>query len=275
MNKFVIAALAATALVPVGAAAQKSHSASHSSSQSVSHSTSHSNSGVSWQQRGHGAGMQRHHGKQRHFVKHGGGGKHMMRGRHHGGMGGHHKYQRINRGFHVPNFWWGPRFHIQNWNAYGFQQPMHGRRWVRYYDDALLIDDYGRVHDGRWGMNWDDYSDQWDLDENGVPYYDDGYAQDEDYDWESEEDGYAGHRVPPPPPMPCPRACGHPGYGHGGYGGGYMWIPGGMITVTETTVHAAAPQTVTETVYIKEKVKTKPRRSYKRTKLRPRPGERG
>jgi rRNA processing protein Gar1 len=48
-------------------------------------------------------------------------------------------------------------------------------------------------------------------------------------------------------------------------------MPGGMITITETTVHPAR-EVVTETVYIEKKAK---RRSYKRPRPRPTPGERG
>jgi Ni/Co efflux regulator RcnB len=223
----------------------------------------------------------RHHpgpGGHQRFVIHRRDGK--MMGGHHG-INRHRNYKRIERGFIVPHFWWGPRFHVQNWGMYGFPQPMHGRRWVRYYDDALLIDHAGRVHDGRWGMNWDRYEDRWAHDEQGVPYYDgdsDYYPDDEDHAYADGEAGpYAEHHGPPPPP--CARAC-HPpmrGYGHAyphGYGA-YGWMHGGMVTITETTVHAAAPQVVTETVYIEKKVKAKPRRSYKRAKPRPRPGERG
>ena len=232
--------------------------------------------------------MQRHHGGNRQVFMHRRGGGHMKRGGHHvirrhHGINRHHNYRRIDRGFIVPQFWWGPQFQIQNWSTYGFAQPMHDRRWVRYYDDALLIDRSGRVHDGRWGMNWDEYGDRWAYDDQGVPYYDgdDGeyYEGEEDY----AEEGYGEH--PDAPPPYCGQACPPPMPGHGygyaypqpgyGYGYGHGWMHGGMVTITETTVHAAAPQTVTETVYIEKKVKSKPRRSYKRAKPRPQPGERG
>ena len=282
MNKFALAIIAATALVPVGAAAQTAPAGGHP------------NAGVSWR---NGGGnhmmMQRHHGRQgggRNFVIHRrgggqmtgghqmmgghrmGGGHGMMRGGHHG-INRHHRYKRIERGFFVPNFWWGPQSQIQNWSMYGFSQPVQDRRWVRYFDDALLIDRSGRVLDGRWGMNWDDNSDRWAYDDEGIPYYDgDDYADDEEYGYDERD--YDGRRgpPPPPPPMPCAQACGYPG---SGYGYGYGWMPGGMVTITETTVHAAAPQTVTETVYIEKPVRAKPRRSYKRPKPRPQPGERG
>ena len=290
MNKFVIFTLAATALVPVSAAAQSGHAVSRAHSASSAHSVSRSHSSAISRHRGGHQMMPRHHGNRQVFM-HRRGGDHVMRGgnymkrgghhviRRHHGMKRHHNFKRIQRGFIVPHFWWGPQFHVQNWSLYGFAQPMHDRRWIRYYDDALLIDREGRVHDGRWGMNWDEYGDRWAYDDRGIPYYD----EDEGYeDYDRDERGYAEHHVPPPPPpMPCPQACGHHGYGSGyaypgyGYGYGYGWMPGGMVTITETTVHAAAPQTVTETVYIEKKVKSTPRRSYKRAKPRPQPGERG
>ena len=35
----------------------------------------------------------------------------------------------------------------QNWQGYGFADPGEDRRWVRYYDDAYLVDRGGRVVD--------------------------------------------------------------------------------------------------------------------------------
>ena len=144
-------------------------------------------------------------------------------------------YRRIDRGFTVPQYWWGPRFHVMNWGQYGLPQPMHGGRWVRYYDDALLVDGYGRVHDGRWGMRWDEYEDQWDYDDRGIPVYagnGDYYPDDRDYDWERDR-GPRGE------------------YGHDGRGYGYPAHPGygyGGMVVTETTV-TTSPTVIEETVY--------------------------
>jgi Ni/Co efflux regulator RcnB len=291
MNKFVIATLAATALVPVSANAQTATAASQAQS------------GVTWQHRGGQHNMQggqhvrrggQHAMPGGHHMRRGGkhampgdhhmrGGKHMRRGGKHF-VGRHHgfnrfEHRRIDRGFIVPQFWWGPQFQIQNWNRYGFSQPIHGSRWIRYYDDALMVDQYGRVLDGRYGMNWDNHADQWAYDDQGIPYYGNGDYGD-DYAWDDREDDYAGYDVPPRP-LPCNQPCAAPGYGYGyshaypGYGYGHGWMHGGMITVTETTVHAAAPQTVRETVYIEKPAKTTKRRTYKRTKVRPLPGERG
>jgi hypothetical protein len=149
---------------------------------------------------------------------------------------------------------------------------MHGNRWVRYYDDALLIDRHGRVHDGRYGMSWDEYGDEWGYDESGVPVYGgngDYDAGDRDHAWAEDEGRYARDR----------REVYHhrQGYGHGGgyqqhvyahpqvlqpyaqplYGYGY-YGPGAIIT--ETTV-TTSPTVVKETYYVEERAAT--RRSHK------------
>lgn len=186
--------------------------------------------------------------------------------------GGHRffRWQRINRGGFVPRNWWGPRFTISNWGLYGFPQPYPGGRWIRYYDDALMIDRDGRVLDGRYGWDWDRYGDRWSYGEDGVPMYgdDDGYGPDEDEDYA--DDGY---RPGPPPPPPCARRCGPPaGYGYGS---------GGVVVTTTTTV-TEAPVVETRTVYetVVERVRVAPRHRVKRrcvcrVAAPPRPGERG
>jgi Ni/Co efflux regulator RcnB len=155
-------------------------------------------------------------------------------------------YRRIDRGLTVPQYWWGPRFNVMNWGRYGLPQPMHGGRWVRYYDDALLVDSYGRVHDGRWGMRWDEYEDQWDYDHRGIPVYvgdGDFYPGDEDYAWVEEQQG-------PGRPM---------GYGHHQQGYGYPAHPGYGMVVTETTV-TTSPTIITETFY-EDVVQSAPRKA--------------
>lgn len=220
----------------------------------------------------------------------------------HPGMGHHGRFgrfQRINRGGFVPHFWFGPQFHVQNWGLHGFPQPMHGRRWVRYYDDALLIDGEGRVHDGRYGWDWDRSGERWGEDENGIPVYvgDGDYEPgDSDYEWAEEwergdhrddDRDYARHDRQGPPPHrcgnPCTRTYGAPppsGYGHQGYGYGYYgWGP---VIVTETTVTTApVVEQVTTYEYIEEEVRVAPRRKVRRPcncprpAPRPQPGERG
>jgi Ni/Co efflux regulator RcnB len=153
----------------------------------------------------------------------------------------HMDYRHIERGGMVPQRWWGPQVQVRNWRMYGFPQPFAGGRWIRYYDDALLIDGAGRVYDSRPGWDWDRYGERWD-DDDGVPVY----AGDGDRRgrWDDEDaDDYGGGRMMAPgpgvrqrvyvqhgpmgPPPPCASMC-------GGYGYGY-----GPVLVTETTVTEA------------------------------------
>ena len=206
------------------------------------------------------------------FQAHGGmrGGGHVRGGGGHvrGGNWGFHRwgqhpgrnfrYSRLRRGGHINTFWFAPQFYVGNWQSYGFYAPGDDQRWVRYYDDAYLIDGGGRVIDERYGVNWNGYGEEWE-EHDGVPGYrgawresddgDDGedgedYAYDERS--ESREDhgdmrghhdggrgemrerhvemrGHGGGMMPPPGYGPPPRGHGGPGYGGSThvYGGGY------------------------------------------------------
>jgi Ni/Co efflux regulator RcnB len=203
---------------------------------------------------------------------------------------------RIIQGHRVPNFWFGPQFHVQNWQVYGFGQPMHDRRWIRYYDDALLIDRHGMVHDGRYGVDWDRYEDAWGYDDRGIPAYvgeheyrgddeDEAYSDEESAGWDTSEyaeseshheemrgghaggghgGGYGGghgggHGGPGHPPVMMP----HPGAGAGAYGYGAATI---TETITETFVEA--PQTGYIEEVVEEVVQT---RRPRRVRRAPRP----
>jgi Ni/Co efflux regulator RcnB len=204
--------------------------------------------------------------------------------------GPRHGWTRIDRGGVVPGFWAGPQFMIRDWGSYGFARPFDGGRWIRYYDDALLVDRQGRVRDGRYGYDWSRYRDRW-ADRDGVPVYvgDGDYEpRDRDYDWaESWDRGDVdygdmrrgdGCRAGPcggPPPPPAAS-----------YGYGYSYgapCACGPVVVTETvTTTAPVYETVTTYEYVTERVA--PRRHYSRPVRRapvrraapaPRPGERG
>lgn len=169
-------------------------------------------------------------------------------------------YSRVERGHRVDGYWMGPGHHVHDWRRYGFSQPYEDRRWIRYHDDALLIDRYGTVHDGRYGMDWDEYGDDWGYDERGIPVYvgdGDYHPDDEDYAYVEEHGDYGygqgqgyGHAYP-----------GHYGYGH------YGW---GTVTITETTVTHASTVCCEEPAP-RHKVK---KRHYK-SRPRAKPGERG
>jgi Ni/Co efflux regulator RcnB len=207
--------------------------------------------------------------------------------------GGHFEMRRrIDRGGFIPPMWMGPQFMISNWGMYGFPQPMSGRRWIRYYDDALLIDRNGRVIDGRYGMDWDRYGDRW-HDRDGVPVYagdyddyDDRYDRDDrDEDWEDRDDrdggDYRDHsrrdeRVVYRHAQPGGHACGAsmcgappppPAYGYGyTYGG----CGCGPVVITET-VTTTAPVVESRTYYEYVKERAPAPRRYRAPARRPAP----
>jgi hypothetical protein len=65
------------------------------------------------------------------------------------------QHRWMNPGAKVPKPWRDQRYALADWPAYGFPQPGPGMRWMRYYDDAALIDERGRVVDVRHDVAWD------------------------------------------------------------------------------------------------------------------------
>ncbi|HEV2745877.1 MAG TPA: RcnB family protein [Allosphingosinicella sp.] len=296
MKKLAILALAATALVPP-AAAQTAAPAARMSMPAARAAAP----GVSWQHRApmaprvaarpHVRPPMAHPGRHvinrgHHRFVHRGHGRFVGRGPHHGPRFRH--FRRFHRGFFIPPFFFAPQFHVMNWGLYGFAQPYGDQRWIRHYDDAYLIDGDGRVHDSRYGMDWDRHGERWDDDGEGPPTYGDesDYPPDEDYgrdeghgDGRHGEHGGGhggghaqggacqmtyGHDGPPPPPPPC-------AYGHG-----WGW---GTMTVTETTTTTTTGPTVSHHSYeVEEQAGPKKMWRHKR-KYRPAPeapyGEKG
>jgi opacity protein-like surface antigen len=181
-----------------------------------------------------------------------GGGMHggMMMGHPGPMMGGH--FRHMQRGFIVPQFWWGPQFQVNNWQMYGFADPGPDGRWIRYYDDAYLIDHDGRIRDSREGLDWDRYGEQWDM-ADGIPAYHgsrDYRPGDRDYAYAEERgDGMRREEMRMRhggPPMGPP-----PGYGGGYtqvYGGGYGYGAYAYPIVIETVTTGAAAQSYSEEV---------------------------
>jgi hypothetical protein len=195
--------------------------------------------------------------------------------------GRHFRHGRLRRGFTINSFWFSPQFHVQNWQVYGFSDPGEGR-WVRYYDDAYLIDHGGRVLDTRYGMDWDRHGEEW-GDDDGVPAYrgrGQGYAEDEEYGEEYGErqehhggdgghggyagqGGHGGHGYGPPPP----------GYGHGGaYGGyyGYGAYAYPIVIETITTSGGGYSEEITEE-YVEVRQRHRARRPRARCQCAPPP----
>jgi len=218
-----------------------------------------------------------------------GGGGMMMR--HRGPMGGGQHFQRrLQRGFVIPPMWFGPQFHISNWQSYGFADPGPDGRWVRYYDDAYLIGRDGRIRDSREGLDWDEYGEEWDM-ADGVPAHRGGHGDrrdEEDYSWSERSESHGGHG-------------GHGGRmvegGHGGgygstqfYGGGYgygMYAYPIVIETVTTTGGGYSEEIVEEYVEVRQRARRPrararcvcqaPRPAPRRPAPRPRPpaGERG
>lgn len=244
--------------------------------------------GHSWQERAAGAAMPAAAREVRREV--------MRRGGH-----GDRRFvhiPRIGRGGMIPHAWFGPQFVVRNWHMHGFPQPFAGGRWIRYYDDALLVDRYGRVHDGRYGWDWDRHGDRWGHDRDGVPIYvGDGDFEPEEFDYEwaerHERRGDRDVRVRRHGPgrddcgNPCTRTYHVPPPPHGGHGPAYGYGYGcgcGPVVVTETiTTTAPVVEQVTyyeyETEYVRERAAPKKRKVVRRLapapKPRPKPGERG
>jgi hypothetical protein len=200
-----------------------------------------------------------------------GGGMHGgMMMRHLGPMPGQHFQHRLQRGFIVPQFFWGPQFQINNWQMYGFSDPGADGRWIRYYDDAYLIGRDGRIRDSREGLDWDRYGEEWDM-ADGIPAYrgSRNYRPSErDYAWSEEHEGHGEHmremHMRPGGPMPGPA------YGYGGgstqvYGGGYGYGAYAYPIVIETVTTTAAAQAYSEEV-VEEYVQV--RRAHHRARPR-------
>jgi len=66
----------------------------------------------------------------------------------------HGDYRQLERGKRVPRGYMDPAYTVIDWNDWGFLPPGPGLRWVRYYDDGLLIDGEGRIVDARYGVDW-------------------------------------------------------------------------------------------------------------------------
>jgi hypothetical protein len=139
--------------------------------------------------------------------------------------------------------------------------------WLRYYDDAVLVDGYGTVIDTRPGIGWD-------APRSGpMPGYGQGYpgpgypGPGYPGGWHGGQGGVTTYRAGPNTTVTTQVVGGAPGgYGYG-YGGGYAVgagtltiIPGSVITTTTTT----SDETVYRSVYRKRVWRRPVRRHYYR-----------
>jgi hypothetical protein len=185
--------------------------------------------------------------------------------------GGWDAYRRPVRGWTLPSYWMGGSFGISDFATWGLSRPPYGYFWVRYYDDAVLVDRGGRVWDSVSGVDWDGGAYAYADGGYGADYDAPGYDYDEDDRYDRDDrrgpkrppyrGGYAPPPAyaPPPPPRGCAQACSDGYYaGQGYYAGGYYIIP------PSTTVVVVGGGTTTTTTVTEEVVQSGARYVEKR-----------
>jgi len=191
--------------------------------------------------------------------------------------GGWHAYRRPSRGWIMPRYWISPSFFISDYGTYGLSTPPQGYTWSRYYDDAVLLDQSGRIYDSVSGIDWDSYdsADAYGYGggsasagygyaeaQGGGGGYGAPYPQPGPGGWSNQPPPYPAQPypaqpypapvyAPPPPPMQggYTTTYSSSGYaGSGGYISGGYWYP--PVTTTTVTVQSAPVVTTTTTEYI-------------------------
>lgn len=220
--------------------------------------------------------------------------------------GGWNAYRRLDRGATLPGYWRGRDFRVPDYLSFGLSAPPRGYYWTRYYDDALLVDDGGRVWDSVGGIGWgadadayaeDGYAESYAIAGAGYPppsigadagaYRDEApaYSAPIPYPGQPYPDGYAQPIAPPPPPVQVQTYQGGAYQGGAFYGGnayqgatyqgGTYYAAGGTTTVVITpapivTTTVIEEQVVEERVVKTSYVRAAPRKRVVR-KWRPRP----
>lgn len=181
-------------------------------------------------------------------------------------------FRRPVRGFILPSFWLTPAYVVSDWQSYGLAEPGGGRRWVRYYDDAVLVDDRGMIYDSVHDVAWDRAA------HGPVPAYvgdapdslssvEEDFAHDDDVTW---QDGHAAARR---------EVWAWPSGTTTVQSGATVMLPPGSST---TIVVQQQPVTTTETITYYEQPRTHYPRSYQprpagkavpRAKAAPRPSD--
>lgn len=209
-----------------------------------------------------------------------------INGRWYGGVqapGGWGAYRRPSRGYQLDRYWMSGNFQIPDYYSFGLQAPPNGYFWVRYYDDAVLVDNYGRVRDSVSGIAWASAEAEADAGYGSASAAaaasagggygggmirtvepNDAYYQDESGDGEQRYGApYPEPRGGYAPPMDggpsavhvrCPSGCQRQGYyadqgyaGGGSYYSGDGGYYGGGATTTTVTIQYAPVITTTTT----------------------------
>ncbi|WP_375403082.1 RcnB family protein [uncultured Sphingomonas sp.] len=174
--------------------------------------------------------------------------------------GGYAAYRQPVRGLAVPTYWNAARFQVADWRDYGLDEPPVGYRWVRYYDDAVLLDARGTVFDTRFGVDWDRFDSgrayAGDRMDEGPAYRSDGYASDDygrrgRYDDDSNERYDDGYERSSDYTVTVPS------------GGSHLVNTGPGVTTITVRTQPSVTTTTTTTDYVDETV------TYSRSAARP------
>lgn len=172
--------------------------------------------------------------------------------------GGWNAYRRPHRGYTLPHYWFSPSFYLGDYGSYGLTPPPPGYSWHRYYDDAVLVDERGRVWDSVNGLDWD-----------GAGYAGGGYG------------GYAGGygqpyiSLPPVVQNGTVTTYSTGGYVQGGYAaGGYYAGPTTTVVIQGPPIVTTTTTTTTEYVEESRTRYVTARRVYRAPKRHYRPARR-
>ncbi|RYD59259.1 MAG: hypothetical protein EOP60_02240 [Sphingomonadales bacterium] len=216
------------------------------------------------------------------------------RGRWEGGSrapGGWGAYRRLGRGHRMPQYWLGGSFGIGDYLNFGLAAPPQGYRWIRYYDDAVLIDYDGQVWDTVGGIAWagaGGYAGGSHSNSNSYSYSSAGATiQPVDPNAYYQQQQYPGGYAPPATYAP-PAAQYGSGYG-ASYGSSYQQgsyyygaptsstVSSVVIIPTTTTTTIVEEEIIEESVVTTSYVRAAPRRVArrvtppKRYRAKPRP----
>lgn len=64
-------------------------------------------------------------------------------------------YKRPAYGYRLAKAWTDAQFYIADYRRYRLPRPARGFGWSRYYDEAVLTDQWGRVYDVQSNVDWD------------------------------------------------------------------------------------------------------------------------
>lgn len=164
-------------------------------------------------------------------------------------------YARLERGYAMPRFWMDPTYRVADWQFYGLSRPRYDGRWIRYYDEAVLVDGSGRVLDT---VDLD-----WDHPMAGETYPERTIVSEQRYGGMAPGSYYAppavtATRFPVMPPPPVAWSAPPPPV---------TWTPAASTVIVQSAPAVTTTTTTTTTTYVEEVAaarRSEPRRAWHR-----------